>query len=240
MHEPPHSQPRPAATDGRRAPGRRLLITAGPTHEPIDAVRFIGNRSSGRLGVALAERAAIDGWDCVLLLGPTCIECRDTRVTVERFQTTSELQNLLRSHLPTCDVLVMAAAVADYRPAPGSASPASGKIRRGDAPLTLALEPTPDLLAGCARARRADQTLVGFALEPRDRLLDSARSKLERKGVDAIVANPLETMDAEMIEASILWRDGGLSSTPGPIDKRDFAPWLLKEIERWRSAASRS
>ena len=97
--------------------------------------------------------------------------------------------------------------------------------------LTLDLEPTPDLLAERAAARRPGQLFVGFALEPRDRLMASARSKLERKGVDMIVANPLETMDAETIEAHLLTRDGSTTSTPGAIDKDAFAAWLLEIIE---------
>ena len=96
----------------------RLLITAGPTYEPIDAVRFIGNRSSGQLGSALADHAAKAGWEVTLLLGPNAILPSDNRVRVVRFQSCQDLQTLLAEHLPDCDTLVMAAAVADYRPVP--------------------------------------------------------------------------------------------------------------------------
>ncbi len=213
----------------------RLLITAGPTHEPIDAVRFLGNRSSGRLGTALADHAAARNWDVRLLLGPTPLTPRSSRAHLVRFRTTADLRALLAEHLPWCDVLIMAAAVADYTPvleAPdAAANPSSaGKLRRADQPLTLRLEPTPDLLAECSRRRRRGQILVGFALEPRDRLLDSARSKLARKGLDFIVANPLETMDADTIEATLLASDGSERATPGPIPKHDFAPWLLDAL----------
>ena len=123
----------------------------------------------------------------------------------------------------------MAAAVADYRPKP-IPDPVNTKLRRSEGKLTLELEPTPDLLAGCASRRRKDQLIVGFALEPRAELEESARRKLARKKVDAIVANPLETMDADTIDATIYTADGQSHSTPGRIPKTDFAPWLLEQI----------
>lgn len=215
----------------------RLLITAGPTHEPIDAVRFIGNRSSGRLGVALAERAAARGVDTTLLLGPTPLQPTHTNARVVRFRTTADLQAALAEHVTGCDTLVMAAAVADYRPVPDAAASmggsATGKLRREKRNITLELEPTPDLLAGVSAAVRESggrQRLIGFALEPREGLLDVARRKLERKGCDAIVANPLETMDAETIEAWLVWKDGRIDETPGAITKGAFADWLLDRV----------
>jgi len=218
-----------------RAP--RLLITAGPTHEPIDAVRFIGNRSSGRLGVALADRAASRGVETTILLGPTPLRPSHTGVRTVRFRTTADLQGALAQHVPDCDVLIMAAAVADYRPVAGAAaglggSPA-GKLRREKRNITIELEPTPDLLAGVSAAVRESgggQRLIGFALEPRDGLLEVAKRKLERKGCDAIVANPLETMDAETIEAWLVWRDGRVDPTEGSIEKAAFADWLLDRV----------
>jgi len=217
-----------------------LVITAGPTHEPIDAVRYLGNRSSGRLGIALAEQAAAAGWNVTLLLGPTSLQCADTSVTVHRFRTTTDLQELLDRHFPTADLLVMAAAVADYRPIPpeeAGADPESTKIKRQGSGLTLEFEATPDLLARCSARRKPGQRIVGFALEPRDRMLESARAKLERKGVDAIVANPLETMDAPTIEATVIMRDGRELPTGGPLGKEIFAGWLLKQLDAVRSMA---
>jgi len=211
----------------------RLLITAGPTYEPIDAVRFIGNRSSGRLGSALADEAARRGWRVTLLLGPNAIRPEDQRVDVVRFQSTADLQSLLRVHLPSCDVLVMAAAVADFRPVADEVDP-HGKRRRTKEGLTLQLEATPDLLMGCSSAARPDQLLVGFALEPEKDLLDSARSKLRRKSIDLIVANPLETMDSPHIRAWLVGNaDRGLSltlQTDGAILKERFASWLLEHL----------
>lgn len=219
----------------------RLLITAGPTHEPIDAVRFIGNRSSGRLGRQLADAAAARGWATTVLLGPTPLQPDDSRVALHRYTTTADLQALLEQHFPACDALIMAAAVADYRPklAPGDLT---GKTRRKSAGLVLHLEATPDLLAGCAAYRRAEQLLVGFALEPRAELEASAMRKLAKKRVDLVVGNPLETMESDEIEASVFAAtDSGSPErrdTPGRMPKAAFAPWLLDVV--WNAAQARA
>lgn len=220
------------------ATSRRILITAGPTHEPIDAVRYLGNRSSGRLGIALAEEAAERGNEVILLLGPTHRLPEDSRVRVLRFQTTAELEGLLREHFGWCEVLVMAAAVADYRiKGAATVGRGEGKIRREGQGMTLALEPTPDLLAACGEQRRPDQFVVGFALEPRQEMDASARRKLERKRVDMIVANPLETMDSATIEARLYLRDGSVLDGGNPMDKAAFAGWLLDRIAACQSSA---
>lgn len=224
----------PDPTHAGGSPGR-LVITAGPTHEPIDAVRFIGNRSSGRLGVALADHAASLGWNVRLLLGPTCLSTSDSRVEVVRFRTTADLERTLTDHAPWCEVLVMAAAVADYRP---KVTPEAllSKHRRTAEGMKIELEATPDLLAACAKARLPNQTFVGFALEPRNQLMESARSKLQRKSLDMIVANPLETMDGPTIEATVLTRGGAEHRTHGAILKEQFAPWLMGIIAEYRHA----
>lgn len=223
----------------------RLLITAGPTHEPVDAVRFLGNRSSGRLGLSLASAAADRGLDVTLLLGPTARQCEDSRVRVERFRTTADLQALLSLRAPDADVLVMAAAVADFqpvvRPADGESAafdPATDKLPRTGRSLVMELRPTPDLLADCVRRRREGQFFVGFALEPRQRLAESAKAKLERKGVDMVVGNPLETMDSDTIEAILLHRSGEIERPSGRLSKECFAPWLLDRIEEARVRAA--
>mgnify|MGYP001162003630 FL=1 len=226
---------------------RRLgvVITAGPTQEPIDDVRFIGNRSSGRLGIALALEGCARGHNVTLLLGPIpALEPDEfgrsltgirTQGKVVRFRTTEDLERALREHAPSAGVIVMSAAVADYRPKKGSVG---GKIRRADAGLVLELEPTPDLLAGIGKNKKPDQLLVGFALEPRDRLLDSAREKLVRKSLDLIVANPLETMESGEIEARVLGKAGEDFSTGGRVSKSDFAGWLFDILERGSASLS--
>jgi phosphopantothenoylcysteine decarboxylase / phosphopantothenate---cysteine ligase len=224
----------------------RILITAGPTHEPIDSVRFIGNRSSGRMGTALALEAAERGWHVTLLMGPAPVVPSDPRIALHHFRSCSDLQQLLRTHVAHADVLVMAAAVADYRPKvnPDFFGAGGGKFRRKSENLMLELEPTPDLLAEVSASRRADQLFVGFALEPREELLASARSKMERKKVDLVVGNPLETMDSDMVEAIVVSRDmgdgaGGVLRTPGKMTKREFAPWVLSVIEKHAAGLGR-
>lgn len=205
-----------------------MLITAGPTHEPIDAVRFLGNRSSGRLGIELARETARRGLRVHLLLGPIGADPDLPGVRIDRFRTAGELRDLLRLHAPSADLIIMSAAVADYRP---KQTMPDAKLKRAPEGLTLELEPTPDLLAELASSRRPGQVLVGFALEPRERMLESARAKLERKGVDHLVANPLETMDSGLIEATLLTRHApSTESTGAPVPKSEFAAWLLDRV----------
>jgi phosphopantothenoylcysteine decarboxylase/phosphopantothenate--cysteine ligase len=204
----------------------RALITAGPTHEPIDSVRYIANRSSGRMGLALAQASIVRGWSTTLLLGPTPLQPPDhSHVRTIRFQTTTDLQQLLVELWPDHDLLIMAAAVADFRP-----TRTDGKVKRGAESVILKLEPTPDLLSGLARITRPDQTVIGFALETSDQLLDSAKDKLLTKQLDAIVANPLETMDADRVTATVLFRDGRSISAAPSLRKGEFADWLLSTL----------
>ncbi len=213
----------------------RVLITAGPTYEPIDAVRFIGNRSSGRMGVAIASAARRCGLDVTLLLGPTSVAPPEGVMTL-RHQSTADLERLLEWRFLQCDVLIMAAAVADYRPVQqldGAKRPRTAAI------WSLELTPTPDLVANLAKTRRMGQLIVAFALEPRAALAERAREKLQRKDVDAIVANPLETIDATDVEAVLYTRDEMFTPSEGPISKDDFADWLVRWIVRRVEAASR-
>ncbi len=207
-----------------------MLITAGPTQEPIDAVRYLANRSTGRMGIALAEASADRGRQTTLLLGPTPLAPTEhSRLTTIRFRTTADLQALLAEHWPDHDVLIMAAAVADYRPA--ETAPASAKHQRRRGTWSLQLEPTPDLLGELAAITRPDQITIGFALEPADRLVASAREKLAAKSINAIVANPLETIGSDRIGATLILRDGRTLTPPGPqCAKREFAEWLLDQL----------
>ncbi len=225
--------------------GLRLLLTAGPTREPIDAVRFLGNRSSGKLGIALADEAARRGWKVTLLLGPVAHAASETSVETIAFESTAELEARLHELLPSHDVLVMAAAVSDYRPVV-SEDDLRSKRRRTSAGMELKLEATPDLLAGCSDRRRQEQLLVGFALEPAEELEASARRKLARKRVDLIVANPLETMGSDTIDARLIASDEMvIEGTPaeertGPgMPKAGFAGWLLERLARAHGARAR-
>lgn len=207
---------------------KQMLITAGPTHEAIDAVRYIANRSSGRMGIAIAEAARDAGWDVTLLLGPVSAQA-PTGVRVERFTSTDDLSRLLDKHFPNCGVLVMAAAVADYRPA----TTASYKLSRNSEAFQLELSPTPDLVQACERKRQPHQRIVGFALEEPASLDSRAMQKLRTKQLDAIVANPLGTMDSECIAAKIFTPDGRTHwpVQVGTINKQSFAKWLVGWIE---------
>lgn len=209
-----------------------MLITAGPTHESIDAVRYIANRSSGRMGVALAEAARDAGWNVTLLLGPVALE-PPAGVHTFLFESTADLAALLEQYFPACNMLIMAAAVADYRPCRSGDS----KWPRRDEPLVLELEPTPDLVAGCAACKRAEQHIIGFALEDRAVLEERARDKLRRKGLDAIIANPLTTMGTSEVTATVLTADGAArtfarsSEDTGVLMKSEFARQLIEWID---------
>ena len=206
---------------------RRLLITAGPTYEPIDGVRFLGNRSSGRLGCCIAQQAAIRGHEATLLLGAAAnLPPAHPRLRVVRFRTVRELAALLSEHWPSHDVLVTAAAVADCTIRGGEQK---GKVRRASL-RTLDLAATDDLVAIAAAGSRSDQRIIAFALEEPEELSQSARKKLEAKHVDAIVANPLMTMDAEAISAQVFCSDGRVLCPPGELSKPAFATWLLDRL----------
>jgi phosphopantothenoylcysteine decarboxylase/phosphopantothenate--cysteine ligase len=216
---------RAAAVRSGGARQRRVLVATGPTHEPIDDVRYIGNRSSGLMGTAIAAAFQARGYAVTVVRGPGVApvpECGD-----RQFVTAADLLSVLRAEWPMHDVLVMAAAVADYRPA----ARVPGKMRREGGAITLALEPTEDILAGLTADRRADQYVVGFALEHPEDLARSAIAKLQRKRANAIVANPLATMNSPDIDATVFFADGQ-SATPGStMPKREFAAWLVQLLE---------
>ena len=170
--------------------GRRVLVTAGGTREPLDAVRYIGNRSSGRMGVAVADEAARRGADVTLLLCAGAV-APETHVNMIAVETAEQLRAATVAHAATSDVVVMAAAVADYRPSAAEA----GKRTKDGAAWSIELEPTADILAELGAARRDGQLLIGFAAEHGEGAVDRARAKLERKYVDAIVVNDISRGD---------------------------------------------
>ena len=163
--------------------GRAVIVTAGPTYEAIDPVRFLGNRSSGRMGVAVAVEAARRGARVHLVLGPGTVT-PPPGVETEHVTSAEQMRAAVHAHVDAADAVVMAAAVADFRPK--RVSP--GKLKKGDGPPDLILEPTPDILLELGGARRPGSVLVGFAAETSD-IEAAGRAKLMAKGVDLLVAN---------------------------------------------------
>jgi len=181
----------PRAAEGGHLVGLRVLVTAGGTREPIDSVRFVGNRSSGRMGFALADAAAALGADVTVIAANVGLD-RRPGVRYVDVATAAELKAACETEFRAADVLLMAAAVADYRPAEAAAT----KLKKDRSErLTLELERTEDVISALAAARRPEQTIVGFAAEHGDRALAYGREKLARKKLDAIVVNDIGRTD---------------------------------------------
>jgi phosphopantothenoylcysteine decarboxylase/phosphopantothenate--cysteine ligase len=209
--------------------GTRTLVTAGGTREPIDAVRFLGNRSSGRMGFAIADAARARGSEVVVIAANVSLP-RGPGVRYVDVATAAELAAECEREFDAADVLVMCAAVADFRPAKA----ASGKIAKGRAGhLALELEATEDVLAALSARRRTGQTLVGFAAEHGDGALERARAKLVHKRLDAIVCNDVSApgigFDSERNAVTIITPDR--EEHVAPADKRMIAEAVLNAIE---------
>jgi phosphopantothenoylcysteine decarboxylase/phosphopantothenate--cysteine ligase len=209
--------------------GKRVVVTAGPTREPIDPVRVVTNRSSGKMGYRIAEAAWQRGADVLLISGPVGLEA-PAGVEVERIETTAQMEQAVAAALPTTDVLVMAAAPADFRPA----SPTRSKQPRSAGPLQLALEPTRDILQATLGARKPGSLMVGFALETGD-AESRGRTKLERKQLDLVVVNdalePGAGFEVDTNRVTLLDRFGDRVVVPLQ-DKRAVAGAILDEVER--------
>ncbi|MGD0541478.1 MAG: phosphopantothenoylcysteine decarboxylase [Tepidisphaeraceae bacterium] len=205
----------------------RILITAGPTREPIDPVRYIGNRSSGKMGAALAEAAVAAGHQVAVILGPIAVSfpAGVRRIDVE---TAEQMFDAVMREFPNHDLLIMAAAVADYRPVAAS----SAKLSREGVRI-LELEPTEDIVAASGRIKRPDQRTVGFSLETSPDL-QRVVSKLRQKKLDLIVYNPAKTIASDLIEPTLIYADGReakLASRP----KGEFADILIQRaVELFR------
>ncbi|MGO9248542.1 MAG: bifunctional phosphopantothenoylcysteine decarboxylase/phosphopantothenate--cysteine ligase CoaBC [Solirubrobacteraceae bacterium] len=196
-----------AAVDGSWS-GLKVLVTAGGTREPIDSVRFVGNNSSGRMGLALARVARARGAEVTAIAANVALE-PPPGVLWREVSTAAELKLACEQEFPSCDILLMAAAVADFRPS----APAEGKLKKaGREHLELELEPTPDVLAGLAQRRRPGQTLIGFAAEHGSHAIEAGRCKLAGKGLDAVVVNDISRSDigfeADENEVAILTAEG--------------------------------
>jgi phosphopantothenoylcysteine decarboxylase / phosphopantothenate---cysteine ligase len=212
--------------------GVRVLVTAGGTREPIDSVRFVGNRSSGRMGFALAREAARRGAQVTVIAANVGLEPPPGAQMIP-VQTAAELADACRNELSACDVVLMSAAVADFRPA----GPVDGKLKKDQGIPTLELEPTEDVLSAMAELRRADQVIVGFAAEHGDEAVALGRGKLERKRLDAIVVNDISRagigFEADENEVTILTADGAERHVPRSR-KEHVAGAVLDEVERLR------
>ena len=210
--------------------GEILLVTAGPTCEDLDPVRYITNRSSGKMGYAVAEAGARRGAKVILISGPTALTAPEG---VERVDVRSaeEMLTAARKHFPSCSLAVFAAAVADYRPA----EPASSKIKRSKETLTIRLEPNTDILATLAKDK-GERIVVGFAAET-DQVAENARKKLAHKNADMIVANDVTAegagFDHDTNVVTLFSRDGRDLPLPR-MSKSEAADRILDEAVRLR------
>jgi len=218
--------------------GRNVVVSAGPTRELVDPVRVLSNRSSGRMGVALAAAAWRRGATVTLIAGPLEVPV-PVGPRVVRVETTEEMSNAVNAAVSTADVLVMAAAPADFR----AAAVASAKIKKGSSAPSIELAPTPDILRESVPHMRAGAVRVGFALESHDGIAN-ARQKLESKSLDMIVLNDALEPDAgigvETNRVTIISRDGGEEEIPLML-KREIADIILDRVlDRMRHAAAHS
>ena len=211
--------------------GRRVVVSAGPTYEDLDAVRYVGNRSSGRMGYAIAAAAHARGANVTLVSGPTSLDPPSTDELI-KVRSAAQMHAAVMRAAEHADVVVMAAAVADYRPA----AAALGKIAKADEPLTVTLEPTNDILADLGRSsarRAAPPVLVGFAAETGD-MLAKAREKRARKGADLIVANdvsqPGSGFDVDTNAVTIISADS--EQVLGQQSKSRVAEAILDRVEQ--------
>jgi phosphopantothenoylcysteine decarboxylase / phosphopantothenate---cysteine ligase len=212
-----------------RLQGAKVVVTAGPTRESIDPVRVVTNRSSGKMGYRVAEAAWERGAEVVLITGPVTLP-DPIGVTVRRVESTEQLEEAVRAELPAADVLVMAAAPADFRPS----SPSEGKRSRIDGALAVPMEPTSDVLDATRELRKPGSMMVGFALETGDALAKGL-AKLERKGLDLIVVNdalePGAGFEKETNRVALLGRDGTRQILPLQ-SKREVAEAILDRVEQ--------
>jgi phosphopantothenoylcysteine decarboxylase / phosphopantothenate---cysteine ligase len=208
--------------------GKTVLVSAGGTREPLDAVRFVGNRSSGRMGVALAAEARRRGAEVTLLAANLAVPA-PPGVELVQTPTAADLEREAVAHAAEADVVVMAAAVADYRPAEALAA----KRPKDTAPWTLELEPTTDVLSALGERRRDGQLLVGFAAETGETGLERAREKLARKGADLLVLNDVGRTDIgfDTYENEVTLLTPGGERTVPRAPKDEIAAAILDEVE---------
>lgn len=209
--------------------GKRIVVTAGPTREPLDPVRYLSNHSTGKMGAALASAAWRRGAEVVVIHGPMTARLPEGGICTTAVETTQQMADAVRAEIGGADVLIMAAAPADFRPA----SVATTKIKKQGAPAPIVLEENPDILASTRDARKPGMIAVGFALETDD-LLANAASKIGRKGLDLIVANDAREAGAgfgyDTNRVTMLGKDGAQETT-ALLPKAQVADLILDRIE---------
>jgi len=207
---------------------KKVLVTAGPCREHLDPVRYLSNESSGRMGYALAETARDMGAEVTLVSGPTAL-APPGGVTLVPIESTEQMFTAVKKAFPNADILIMAAAPADYTPA----EPAKQKIKKGDAVLSFALRPTVDILQSLKKTKKTKQRVVGFALETENGLAN-ADAKLKAKGLDMIVLNSLENthpFGGDTNRATLLFNQREPVELP-TMTKRALAEHILEHISR--------
>lgn len=219
--------------------GRNVLITAGPTREAIDPVRYLSNRSSGKMGYALAAEAVARGADVTLVTGPTSIELPE-RVRAVRVESAAEMATAVEAYRDEADIVIAAAAVSDFAPV-DRADQKMKRRRMSDEDMTIRLAPTTDILADIGRTRRSNQVIVGFALETSD-LVENARRKLVEKNCDLVVANRAnEEGSGFEVDTNRITLVAAESERALPIaSKRECAGAIFDEVERLLEAADPS
>jgi phosphopantothenoylcysteine decarboxylase / phosphopantothenate---cysteine ligase len=216
--------------------GETVLVTAGPTEEPLDAVRYLSNRSSGKMGYALAEASRRRGARVILVSGPTRLE-PPAGMIVERVRTADEMAQAVFRHLEQASIVLMTAAVADFKPAVSQ----RGKIKKQDGVPSVELAPTTDILAEISRRRSPEQLIVGFAAEAKD-VIENAASKLRSKRLDMVVANDVTEdgagFDADTNVVTILFPNGRLAKIE-KMSKLDVAQRILDAVVKLRQTGIR-
>jgi phosphopantothenoylcysteine decarboxylase/phosphopantothenate--cysteine ligase len=207
----------------------KILITAGPTYEAIDPVRFIGNRSSGKMGIRIAEEAAMQGANVVLILGPSNEAIKDlANLKIKRVESADQMYDEAMAHVTDTKIFILAAAVADYK----VTNPSSEKIKKSDDTLSLELNKTKDIAANIGKVKRQDQILVGFALET-ENLLENAKTKLHKKNMDFIVMNSPKIQNTafgfDTNKISILFSNGNIKEFELKA-KSEVAKDIINEI----------
>jgi len=211
----------------------RVLVTAGPTHEPIDPVRFIGNRSSGKMGIAIAETFAEQGHEVILVKGPTNISTSKTNIATIEVETAAQMFDACKQYFSDCDVVIFAAAVADYTPKHVS----DLKIKKNEAQFSIELVKTKDIAAVLCAEKKANQTCVGFALETNNEATNAAE-KLKKKNLDCIVLNSMRDKGAgfgvDTNKVTIMGHNGDYI-VYDMKSKKEVAKDIVDYIERIRS-----